>query len=132
MVGSRVETAGGRDQFAGPKHAHEHFASGFAVVAGGLQNVGDAPGGVAVLQEAEDGLPVGGTDGTGAQAAELVVVAFTSPADGGGACLRGHDGIAQRGRMGAKGMFGGEQELLAVVGWVGSQQQARACGLEQR
>ena len=87
MVGGRVETAGGRDQFAGLQHAHEHFASGFAVVAGGGQNVGNAPGRVAVLQEVQDGLPVGGPEGTGAQAAELVVVALTSPVDGGNACF---------------------------------------------
>ena len=54
MVGGSVETTGGRDQFSGPIHAYQHFASGFAVVAGGLENVRDGPGGVAVLQEAQD------------------------------------------------------------------------------
>ncbi len=68
MVGRGVETTGGRDQFSGHLHAYQHFASGFAVVAGGLKNVRDALGRVAVLQEAEDGLPIGGADGTGAQA----------------------------------------------------------------
>ena len=68
MVGGGVETTGGRDQFSGHFHTHQHFASGFAVVAGGLKNVRDALGRVAVLQEAEDGLPIGGADGTGAQA----------------------------------------------------------------
>jgi hypothetical protein len=28
-------------------------------------------------------------------------------------------------------MFGGEQELAAVAGWIGGEQQARASGLEQ-
>src|SRR5438045_9713825 len=54
MIGGGVETTGGRDQFPGHFHTHQHFATGFAVVAGGLQNVGDGPGGVAVLQEAQD------------------------------------------------------------------------------
>jgi hypothetical protein len=74
MIGGGVETTGGRDQFSGHLHAHQHFASGFAVVAGGLKNVRDGPGGVAVVQEAEDGLPVGRADGTGAQARELEAV----------------------------------------------------------
>ena len=76
MIGGGVEATGGRDQFSGHFHAHQHFASGFAVVAGGLKNVRDALGGVAVLQEAQDGLPVGRAKGTGTQACELAVVAF--------------------------------------------------------
>ena len=82
MVGGRVETTGRRDQFSGHFHAHQHFASGFAVVAGGLENVRDGSGGVAVLQEAQDGLPVGRVDGTGTQACELVMVALAQPVDG--------------------------------------------------
>ena len=54
MIGGGVETTGGRDQFSGHLHAHQHFASGFAVVAGGLKNVRDGPGDSAVLQKAED------------------------------------------------------------------------------
>src|SRR5205823_12040349 len=54
MLGGGVETTGRRDQFAGLKHTHQHFASGFAVVAGGLKNVGDGPGDSAVLQEVQD------------------------------------------------------------------------------
>ena len=54
MVGGSVETTGGRDQFSGHFHAHQHFASGFAVVAGGLEDVRDGPGDSAVLQKAED------------------------------------------------------------------------------
>jgi len=76
MVGGGVETTSGRDQFSGHFHTHQHFASGFAVVAGGLEDVRDGPGGVAVLQEAQDGLPVGGADGTGTEACELAVVAL--------------------------------------------------------
>ena len=87
MLGGGVETPGGGNQFSGPLHAYEHFASGFAVVAGGFEDVGDALGRVAVLQEAQDGQPVGGAKGTGAQAGELVVVAFTSPVGGGDACF---------------------------------------------
>ncbi len=76
MVGGGVETTGGRDQFSGHLHAHQHFASCVSVVAGGLKNVLDGLGGVAVLQEAQDGLPVGGADGTGTQARELEAVTF--------------------------------------------------------
>ena len=82
MVGGSVETTGGRDQFSGHFHAHQHFASGFAVVAGGLKNVLDGLGGVAVVQEAQDGLPVGRVDGTGEQACELAVVTLAQPVDG--------------------------------------------------
>ena len=85
MVGGGVETTGGRDQFSGHFHAHQHFASGFAVVAGGLEDVRDGSGDSAVLQEMQDGLPIGRTDGTGAQARELVVVTLAQPVDGGDA-----------------------------------------------
>ena len=54
MIGGGVETTGGRDQFSGHFHAHQHFASGFAVVAGGLEDVRDGLGDSAVLQEAQD------------------------------------------------------------------------------
>ncbi len=131
MVGRGVETTGGRDQFSGHLHAQQHFASGFSVVAGGLKNVRDGPGDIAVLQEAQDGLPVGRADGTGTQTRELAVVALAQPVDGRDAYFRGENIIRQDTRLRAEGMFGGEQELVAVAGWVGSQQQARACGLEQ-
>jgi len=84
-----------------------------------------------VLQEAQDGLPIGRTDGTGAQARKLVVVTLAQPVDGRDAYFRGEKIIRQDTRLRAEGMFGGEQELVAVAGGVGSQQQARACGLEQ-
>ncbi len=131
MVGGGVETTGGRDQFSGHFHAHQHFASGFAVVAGGLQNVRDGLGDSAVLQEAQDGLSIGRADGTGTQTRELVVVALAQPVDGRGAGFRGKKIIGQDARLRAEGMFGGEQQLAAVAGGIGSQQQARACGLEQ-
>ena len=131
MVGGGVETTGGRDQFSGHFHAQQHFASGFFVVAGGFQNVRDSLGSVALLQEMENGLPIGRADGTGAQARELVVVALAQPVDGGHASFRGENGISQDARLGAEGMFGGEQELAAVAGGIGSEQQARAGGLEQ-
>jgi hypothetical protein len=76
MVGGGVEATGGRDQFSGHLHAHQHFASGFSVITGGLEDVLDGLGGVAVVQEAQNGLPVGGADGTGAQARELQAVTF--------------------------------------------------------
>ena len=44
MVGGGVEPTGGRDQFSGHFHTHQHFASGFAIVAGGLEDVRDGPG----------------------------------------------------------------------------------------
>ena len=74
MVGGGVETTGRRDQFSGHFHAQQHFASRFAVVAGGLKNVRDGLGDSAVLQEAQDGLPVGRANGSGTQARKLVVV----------------------------------------------------------
>ena len=46
MVGGGVETTGGREQFSGPLHAHQHFASCVSVVAGGLKNILDGLGGV--------------------------------------------------------------------------------------
>ena len=131
MVGGGVETTGGRDQFTGHFHTHQHFASGFAIIAGGLKNVRDGLGDITVLQEAQDGLPVGRADGTGTQARELVMVALAQPVDGGHAGFRGMNVVGQRDRLGAEGMFGRQQELVAVAGWVGSQQQARASGLEQ-
>ncbi len=113
MVGGRVETTGGRDEFTGHLHAQQHFASGFAVVAGGLENVRDGPGDIAVLQEAQDGLPIGRADGTGTQARELVVVALAQPVDGGHAGFRGEKVIRQDAWLRAEGMFGGEQEATA-------------------
>jgi hypothetical protein len=49
MGGGGVETTGGRDQLPGHFHAYEHFAPGFLVVAGGLEDVWDALGGGAGL-----------------------------------------------------------------------------------
>jgi hypothetical protein len=49
MVGCGIETTGGRDQFSRHLHAYEHFAPGFLVVAGGLEDLWDALGGGAVL-----------------------------------------------------------------------------------
>jgi hypothetical protein len=66
MVGGGVETTGGRDQFPGQPHAFEHFAPGFLVVAGDFEDLFDALRGGAALQEAEDGLPMWGAQGTGA------------------------------------------------------------------
>ena len=114
MIGGRVETTGRRDEFTGHLHAQQHFASGFAVVAGGLEDVRDGPGGVAVLQEAQDGLSIGRADGTGTQARELVMVTLAQPVDSGDACFRGEKVVGQDARLGAEGMFGGEQELAAV------------------
>ena len=94
MIGGGVETTGGRDQFTGHLHAHQHFASGFTVVTGGLEDVRDGSGDIAVLQEAQDGLPIGRADGTGAQARELAVVALAQPVDGGHACFRGENVIS--------------------------------------
>jgi len=131
MVGGGVETACGRDQFPSLTHAQQHFASCILVVAGGLEDVRDAVGGVALLQEAEDGLPIRGADGTGAQARELAVVTFAQPVDGGDACFRDEDVIGQDGRLRAEGMLRRDQELAAVILWVGSEKQATASGLEQ-
>jgi len=94
MVGGGVETPGGRDQFSGHFHAHQHFASCVSVIAGGLKNILDGLGGVAVLQEAEDGLPVGRADGTGAQARELEAVTLAQPVDSRDAGFRGENVIS--------------------------------------
>ncbi len=66
MIGGGVETTSGRDQFPGHPHAYEHFAPGFLVVAGDFEDLLDALWGGTVLQEAEDGLPMWGAQGTGA------------------------------------------------------------------
>src|SRR6266699_6408555 len=71
------------------------------------------------------------TDGTGTQARELVMVTLAQPVDGGHAGFRGRNVVGQRDRLGAEGMFGRQQELVAVAAGVGSQQQARASSLEQ-
>jgi hypothetical protein len=49
MVGSGVETTGGRDQLPGRFHAQEHFAPGFVVIAGSREDLGDALRGGAVV-----------------------------------------------------------------------------------
>ena len=64
MIGGGVEATGGRDQFPGHLHAQEHFAPGFVVVAGGCEDLWNALGREAVVQEADDGLPMGGAQGT--------------------------------------------------------------------
>ena len=83
MVGGGVETTGGRDQFPGHIHAYEHFTSCYIVVAGGLEDVRDALGSGTVLQEAEDGLPMRGAQGTSAETCQVEVILFTEPVDGG-------------------------------------------------
>ncbi len=59
------------------------------------------------------------------------MVALAQPVDGGDAGFRGENVISQDARLRAEGMFGGEQELATVVGWVDCEQQATASGLEQ-
>ncbi len=49
MIGGGIETTGKRDQFPGHPHAYEHFAPGFAVIAGGFEGLLDALWGGAVL-----------------------------------------------------------------------------------
>jgi len=49
MGGGGIETTGRREQFPGHLHAQEHFAPGFLVVAGGLEDLGDALWGGAAL-----------------------------------------------------------------------------------
>jgi hypothetical protein len=49
MGGGGIEAAGRRDQLPGHFHAYEHFAPGFLVVAGGLEDRWDALRGGAVV-----------------------------------------------------------------------------------
>ena len=44
VVGGGVEAAIEGDQFTGMLHAHKHFAPGFIIVAGGVQDVFDVTG----------------------------------------------------------------------------------------
>ena len=44
MVGGGVEAATEGDEFTGLLHAHEHFASGFVVIAGCDQDIFDGTG----------------------------------------------------------------------------------------
>ena len=83
IIGGGVETTGERDQFPGHPHADEHFAPGFIVVAGGFEDVLNASGGGAVVQEVEDGLPMWGAQRAGTETCQLGVILFAEPVDGG-------------------------------------------------
>ncbi len=58
MVGDGIEATGGRIEFAGEFHTDEHFATGFGVVGGGVEDGGDGLWCGAGLQEVKDGLTV--------------------------------------------------------------------------
>ena len=72
-----------------------------------------------------------GTQGTIAQTCQVGVITLTEPVDGGDSSLGREDVIGQNARLCAEGMPGGEQEVVALVTWIGCEQQATAGGLEQ-
>jgi hypothetical protein len=107
VVGGSVETTGGGVEFAGEFHTDEHFATGFVVVGGGVEEGGDGLGSGAVLQEVEDGLAVGGVKRAGAETCQVVVVVFTEE------------------------MVGGEQEGVVRVIGSGGEENAAADGFQE-
>lgn len=99
MVGGGIKATGGGDQFSGQLHACEHLASRFVVVAGGCEDFRDAAGGEAVLQEAEDGLPLGGVQGTSRQARKVGAIPLSEPLDGGDTFIGKEDIVGEDGRF---------------------------------
>ena len=131
MVGGGIETTGGRVQFASEFHADEHFATGFVIVGGGVEDGGDGLRSGAVLEEVEDGLAVWGEDRASTQTCQVGAIVFTEKVQGRDA-FGGEAGVVgENGRLGAEEMVGGEQEAAALVIGSGGEQEAAADGLEQ-
>ena len=108
MGGVGVEATGRRDEFAGQFHAGEHLAPGFRVVAGGSQNGGDALRDRAVVQEAQDGLPMRGVQGSGREAGQEGRISFREPVETRDALLGKQEVIAENGGLGTQRMPGGQ------------------------
>src|SRR5437868_3481938 len=132
MVGDGVEATGKGDEFTCVAHALEHFASSLVVIAGSVEDGVDGLRGGAVVQEAQDGLAVWRTDGSGGQAFKGGAVAFAEPVEGGNVGVGGNDFVAKDARGCTQGMFGGQQQVVAVVAGIDSEQQATADGFQQR
>ena len=113
-------------------HALEHFATGFVVVAGGVEDGFDGVGRRTVVQEAEDGLTVHGVSGSGAQTLQGGAVTFAKQMEGGDAGVGELEVVGKDAGRCAKGVFGSKQEVLVVVGGVRSEQEATAGGVKQR
>ncbi len=132
MVGGGIETTRGGDQFPGQLHACEHFAPRFMVVAGGFEDCRDALRGGAVLQEAEDGLPMWGVQGTSTQARQLGAIPFIEPLDTRDTSSGKEDVIGEDGWLGAEGMAGCKQKVVTFVTRIGCEQHAAADSFLQR
>ena len=65
MISCGIEPASRGSEFASVEHALEHFAHAVVVLGGACGNVSGTQGSGAVLQGAEDGLPLGREGGAG-------------------------------------------------------------------
>ncbi len=115
MVSSGVEAGSGRDDFAGGLHALEHFATRFVVITGGIQDGFDGLRSGTVMQEAENGLPMYGLDGSGAQTLKRCAVVFTEPVKGRDVGFGEEEFVGEDADRLAVGMFGSEQKLTMIV-----------------
>jgi len=130
MMGGGVAALIQGDEFTGLLHTPEHFAPGFVVIAGGVQDVLDGTGIGTRTQEVQDGLALRRADGTGAQATELGGIGCRKPGEDGKILLGEGDGVGEDGWCCAQRVFGGQQQAVAFVGGIGSEQQMAAGGGE--
>jgi hypothetical protein len=126
MTTRGVETAPDQDEFAGLFHAQHHFAPGFVVIAGGGEDRFDGLGAGTDMQEVEDGLALGGVDGTSREARQLSGVAFAQPVQGEDALVVDGEVVGKDRWRWAEGVFGGEQEIFLFIGGVGGQEETAA------
>src|SRR5579884_3182614 len=132
MVGDGVKAGGGGDEFAGQFHAQEHFAASFVVVAGGGEDRFDGLRIGTCAQKLEDGLTLGRTNGTGGEPTEGDGIGCRQPLYGRDILWGGSDGVGKGSRGGTRGVFGGEQQAVALVGGIGDKQEVTASGDEHR
>ena len=126
MVGGGVETTGGRDEFASHTHTHDHLAPSFIIIAGGMDDIFDGAGGGTLAEKAQDGLTVRRTDGASREASEMRERALAQPVEDGNTVVGDDKFIGKDVRGSAKGVLAGEQQVLVLIGRVGSQQEAAA------
>src|SRR5690242_3868666 len=115
MVGGGVKATGGRDEFTGHLHAHEHFAPGLVVVAGGSEDIFDLAGSGTIVQEVENGLPVQGTDGAVAEALKGGRVLFSEPVDGENAGFGDEEFVGKEAGWAAEWMPSSEEEVATFA-----------------
>ena len=72
-----------------------------------------------------------GADGAGREAFEGGAVAFTEPVEGGNASIGGKEFVGEDAGGTAERVFGGEQEVVAVIGRIGSEQETATDGFQQ-